>query len=97
MADNTVALSLLKQKLGITSNARDDFLNAILNGIQKELDQVHGIKLDSSDPAHLMFLVDLADWRYTSRGEMGSMPEHLMFRLKNLYIRGSEVSDGGNL
>ena len=82
------ALNLLKQKLGITSDARDVFLSAILSGIKSEMQRVHGIQLDESNPAHLMFLVDYADWRYTSRGEMGAMPEHLTFRLKNLYVQG---------
>lgn len=83
-------LMLVKARQGITSDVRDTYLTAIIEGIVKELESVQGITLDSANQCHLMFVVDYATWRYQSRDEMGGMPRHLQFRLHNLFVH-----DGG--
>lgn len=88
-------LEILKFRLGISTNKRDDYLKAIIKGTVSELNDVYGIKVKEDEsgvikaPDHLsMLIVDLAEFRYTSRGENVSMPEHLRFRIRNLYSKG---------
>ena len=87
---NSVALPLLKANLNITQDVRDEYLSAILNGVVEQLQDEQGVDVQASNPSHLMFVVDFAAWRYRSRGETGAMPQHLQFRLHNLFIH-----DGG--
>lgn len=84
--DDALILSLIKERLGIRSVVRDTYLSAIVSGIVSELENEQGVTLDSANPAHLMFCVDYATWRYQSRDEVGAMPRHLQFRLHNLII-----------
>lgn len=88
--DITTILELVKARQGITSNVRDAYLVAIVEGVIQELQDMQGIALDSGNQYHLMFVVDYATWRYQSRDEQGGMPRHLQFRLHNLFIH-----DGG--
>lgn len=88
--DLTTILVLVKARQGITSNVRDTYLTAIIEGIMQELQDVQGIILNPDNQCHLMFVVDYATWRYQSRDEQGGMPRHLQFRLHNLFIH-----DGG--
>lgn len=81
------ALPLLKANLNITQDVRDGYLTAVLNGVIDELKEVQGLILDESNPYQLQFAVDMAAWRYRSRGETGAMPQHLQFRLNNLMLR----------
>ncbi|MNB67226.1 hypothetical protein D3C81_309370 [compost metagenome] len=91
--DEELILSLVKERLGIRSSVRDTYLSAIVSGIIAELEREQGVVLDSANPAHLMFCVDFATWRYTSRDESGAIPRHLQFRLHNLIISaGGEPS-----
>lgn len=85
--DTATILNLVKARLGISSNIRDTYLTAIIDGIIKELESEKGMALDGENPNHLMFIVDYATWRYQSRDSTGAMPKHLMWRMKNLYIR----------
>lgn len=80
------ALKLTKAQLGITTNSRDDYLKAIIGGVVQELKEVQGLNLDLANMQHLLFIVDIAAWRYESRGEDGGMPERLHFRLRNLMV-----------
>lgn len=84
--DVSLILPLVKANLDITQNVRDDYLTAIINGVISQLEDEQGLALDEANPYHLQFVVDLAAWRYRSRGEAGSMPQHLRFRLNNLMI-----------
>lgn len=81
------ALELVKARLGITSTARDVYLKAVIGGVVSELSSVQGIVLNESIPAHLMFVVDYAEFRYSNR-ENPVMPRHLQFRMHNLFISG---------
>lgn len=86
--DENKILSLLKQRLGISSNKRDEYLQAIIDGVVSELETVQGITIDQDNEAHVLFVIDYSDWRYNSRGEDGSMPMHIRWRLNNLYVQG---------
>lgn len=85
---NEKVLPLVKARLGITATVRDTYLTAIIDGVIGELEQVQGLSLDSDNPFLLMFVVDLATWRYENKGQMDGMPRHLQFRLHNLIING---------
>lgn len=83
-------LDLVKARLGISTNVRDAYLQVIIDGIQAELTDEKGINIDLDNANHLMFIVDYSTWRYQNRDSTGAMPEHLKWRLKNLYISGGE-------
>lgn len=89
-------LQLVKARLGITTNVRDSYIEAIVQGVIKELEDAQGLVLDGANPYHLMFVVDYATWRYQSVREPEnapsgrvplSMPRHLQFRLHNLIVQ----------
>lgn len=79
-------LNLLKARLGITKKNRDEYLQAIINGILTELKERQGLIIDLVRPDHLMFLVDYATYRYQNVGEESGMPRHLQWRLHNLLV-----------
>jgi len=81
------AVGLVKQRLGISTTVRDAYLFAIVEGVAHELQTIQGITLDENNPAHLMFVVDYAEYRYSNR-ENPVMPRHLQFRMHNLIING---------
>lgn len=81
------AVTLIKARLGISSTVRDAYLFAIVEGLVHELQSIQGITLDENNPAHLMFVVDYAEYRYSNR-DNPVMPRHLQFRLHNLIING---------
>lgn len=85
--DATV-LKLVKERLGIKSTVRDDYISKIISGIKSELEKSQGLALDVTDSHHLMFIVDYTAWRYSNRDEAGGMPRHLQWRLHNLMIGG---------
>jgi hypothetical protein len=85
----TKELSLLKARLGISSNVRDEYLLAIINGIRSELVDLYGVALDDASQHQFMFIVDYATYRYQNKEESGAMPRHLQFRLHNLIVGGS--------
>ena len=91
--DTTVVRELVKARLGLTSEIRDTYLTAIIEGIIKELTDEKGLVLDGASPYHLMFVVDFATWRYQNRDTMEAMPRHLQFRLHNLFISGGGGDD----
>lgn len=90
---NATALGLVKARLGISASVRDDYLIAIINGVEAELTQEKGLVLDSTNSYHLMFIVDFATWRYQNKDSMDGMPRHLQFRLHNLMIHGGGMHD----
>ena len=91
--DTTLILGLVKAKLGISTTVRDTYLQAIINGVVKELEDEQGLVLDGTNPYHLLFIVDYATWRYESKDKDGAMPRHLQFRFHNLVIHTN--STGG--
>ena len=85
------AVPLIKARLGISTTVRDAYLFAIADGLVHELKTIQGITLDAGNPAHLMFIVDYAEYRYSNR-ENPVMPRNLQFRLHNLFINGGGAS-----
>lgn len=82
-------LKLLKANLGISTDSRDEYLQAILNSVKDELTNEKGIELDETDNIHVMFLVDYAAWRFRDRGE-GVMPRNIQYRMHNLMIHNGK-------
>ncbi|EAC8096514.1 hypothetical protein LSA93_002619 [Listeria innocua] len=83
-------LELVKAREGISSNVRDTYLLAIIDGVIQELENEKSIALDEKDANHLMFVVDYTSWRYNNR-DSDDMPRHLQYRLHNLIIQYREV------
>lgn len=79
-------LEMVKARLGISSNKRDSYLNAIIAGILSELKNLQGLEVDEENAYHLMFVVDYACYRYKNVGEESGMPRHLQWRLHNLMV-----------
>lgn len=84
--DTATILELVKARLGISTNVRDAYLVAIIEAVIKELEDEKGIMLEVDNKNHIMFIVDYSVWRYKSRDNTGALPEHLHFRLRNLYV-----------
>ena len=84
------ALELVKARLGIRSEVRDDYLSEIIKGLKKELEESQGLELKDDNSFHLMFIVDYTAWRYSNRDEPGGVPRHLQWRLHNLIIGGAK-------
>lgn len=82
-------LELLKANLGITSDARNDYLQAVIDSVTDELMNEKGIDIKDDDNVQIMFLVDYAAWRYRERGE-GVMPRNIQYRLHNLMIHNGK-------
>ncbi|CAK20645.1 hypothetical protein WJ048_06225 [Listeria welshimeri] len=89
MSTDTI-LELVKAREGISSNVRDTYLLAIIDGVIQELENEKSIALDEKDANHLMFVVDYTSWRYNNR-DSDDMPRHLRYRLHNLIIQYREV------
>ena len=91
--DKNQILDLLKANLGIASNVRDEYLKMIIDGVISELEDNHGVVLEESDTAQIMFVVDYSAWRYRSVDPnnsakfAGDMPRNLKWRLHNQIIR----------
>lgn len=80
---------VVKARIGIRSTVRDSYLQTIIDGVIKELDEINGIELDlDTNSYHLMFVADLSVWRYQNRDTMEGLPRHLQFRLHNLMVKG---------
>ncbi|UPH47712.1 hypothetical protein [Listeria innocua] len=90
MSTDTI-LELIKAREGISSNVRDTYLLAIIDGVIQELENEKSIALDEKDANHLMFVVDYTSWRYNNR-DSDDMPRHLQYRLHNLIIQYREVT-----
>lgn len=88
------ALTLLKTKIGITSDKRDPYLIALIKGVEQEVKRTYGISLDELDPEHIFFIVDFAEYRYRNV-ENKSMPRDIQFRLHNLMTQGERVGGLG--
>ncbi|HAN09367.1 MAG TPA: hypothetical protein DCP90_02005 [Clostridiales bacterium] len=78
-------VSLIKSKLGITTNVRDTYIAAIASGIKTELEDEKGLVINLTNSYHQMFIVDYTAWRYENK-DSDAIPRHLQFRLHNLVI-----------
>ncbi|HCP14826.1 MAG TPA: hypothetical protein DIT32_03485 [Peptococcaceae bacterium] len=92
--DSSTVVSLVKERMGIKTTARDTYLTAIADGVIKELEDEKGLVLDGANPYHLIFVVDYATWRYQNRDSDTGLPRHLKYRMHSLYIHtGVPVDD----
>lgn len=91
---NEQALELLKARLGISTSVRDSYLQKRVDDVIAELETINGLVLDGSNASHLMFVVDLAAWRYENKDSENATPRHLKFRLHNLIISNVGVNNG---
>ena len=80
-----IVLQLVKENLGIKADVRDKYLNAIIKGVVKELEDEKGLILNGVNDYHLLFVVDYVSWCYQNKDHAG-MPRHLQYRLHNLII-----------
>lgn len=91
-------LELTKAKLGITSDARDEYIQALIDSIKSDWENHQGIRgLDYSRADVLDLVADSAAYRYNTH-DPGPMPRHLQYRLRSLWIKHAgttqEVADG---
>lgn len=81
----TEILAILKADIGITTDKQDERIGRLIDALIIELDERQGVSLDIATRVdHAMFLVDYARYRYTNQRD--PMPEHLRWRLRNLYL-----------
>lgn len=92
--DEENLLSLLKATLGYRTNIRDDLLKVIIKSIIDELQNSKGIQLSEDNNEQVMFIVDLAAFRYKNHGGE-TMPRNLEYRLRNLIIKYRGKKDVG--
>lgn len=85
--DIALILRLTKARLGISTNIRDEYLTAIIQGVISDLQQNMGIPLSFTNSEHQMFVTDYAAWRYQSRDKDTGLPRHLQFRMHNLFVK----------
>ena len=91
--DESLILKLLKIRLGIASNARDEYLLHLVESTVAMLDDEKGIHADLTNPAISNFVINYTAWMYESKGEMGGMPRHLQFAMHNLMIHNKKPGD----
>lgn len=91
-------LALVKQRLGITSNARDIYLQHIIKSVIDNLTKIRGILLDPDRHDHIFFIVKYAVWEYESKGNNNAdksakgtanlgMPAWLRLSLNNMIMK----------
>lgn len=98
LPDRLTELELTKAKLGISTNARDTYLNILVQSVYAELAEVNGIRLSAAQRERLDvidFVADVAAFKFRSRG--GPMPRNLRLRLNNLYVKYAGVDEDAAL
>ena len=85
MSNEQTLLQILKLRLGILTDKRDDLLKHLINSIVTELREQQGINLDLGRTDHQFFIVDYAEYRY-SNTEYKTMPQHIRWRMNNLML-----------
>ena len=53
--DINLIVTMVKARIGLTSEVRDTYLTAIANAVVTELEGEKGLALDGANPYHLMF------------------------------------------
>lgn len=85
-ADKVTVRDVVKQRIGVTTTVRDEYLLAIADSVIDELITEKGLAIDLDSPSQFMFVVDYATWRYKSKDSDAGLPRHLQSRLHNLMI-----------
>lgn len=90
-----LALTIVKQNLGLSSDVRDAYITSIIEGVVSELSR-KGVE-DSGAGAnygneYLMFVADFSAWRYRAQGgSSGEYPRNLAYRLNSLLLGARDV------
>lgn len=100
-----LTLKILKDKLGIRSDVRDEYLLYRIKAIVNELEEEKGIQLDGENPDHFMFVVDYAYLKYVeadpNRDEhnLQHLRRTIQWKLHNMMIHksGTDGDGGGNI
>ena len=79
-------LNLVKAILGYRTNVRAMLLEKIIDSVVDELEEVKGIPFDFDNNEIVMYVVDMAVFRYQNLGG-GTMPRNLEYRLRNLIVK----------
>ena len=86
-------LSMTKQRLGIMSVVRDEYIQARCLASLYSLFEERDIKINPEDTNHLLFLCDYTCWQYRNTDTPGDMPLDIRFRLNNLITKYSGEND----
>lgn len=62
-------LSLLKARLNIQSQLKNEFLHLLLEGARDNLRTLYGFEYDRGKPGHKLHLIYYAEYMYTHEGE----------------------------
>lgn len=79
-------LQLLKYDLGISSEARDIYLKALIEANQKEIEK-KGIDLTLTDVEDQMLLADYSAWKYRKRNEDVQLANNLRQRIQDRIVK----------
>lgn len=85
-------LELTKAKLGITSNARDQYIEALINSVYLEWEKINGIRLTAEQKQSLEVVdlaADIAAFKYQREGV--GLPPNLRLRMNNLFVKFAGV------
>lgn len=81
-------LEMTKDVIGITTDVRDNYLRQRVKATIDMLEKEKNVTIDFDNFNHLLFIADYTAWQYKARDREIGMPEHLLARLKNIYIKG---------
>lgn len=85
-------LNLAKAILGYRTNVRDELLSRIIDSVVDELEKVKGVPFDFDNNEIVMYVVDMAVFRYQNLGG-GNIPRNLEYRLRNLIVKYRKVGE----
>lgn len=85
-------LSLVKQKAGISTTARDGYITSCIKAVLDRCKNVYGISLDVNRHDHIYFVADYVYWLYkrneNPQGDL-ARPPWLQRDLNNLRLKGA--------
>lgn len=84
--DEELVLEILKAKIGLTTNVRDEYLKAIVKSVMEELENSYAIHVDLHWMEMKMLVVDFAYYRYANKEDRG-VPRDIVFRIHNMKMR----------
>lgn len=88
--DTSVAYSLLKLRLGMSTDVMAERLVHLIDATVHMLDDEKGILVDMSNPVILEFVVSHSAWLYERKGDSAGMPRYLQLALHNLYLHNKK-------
>lgn len=92
--DKARLLTLIKNRLGITSEVVDIDLAFLIDSSINEISYINGLEL-VDNPSLDEYIVDLVCWKYKER-DTDDKPKWLKAELRELMIKGGVYVDGVN-